>query len=296
MNTQQHIDGLFSAYEETAALLDFKEELKSNLDDRIGSLMKKGLTETAAFAKAIEELGNISVLADEISQKKRQEVFEHMYMKVSHYMTPKRVALYVLCGLVLGFGVVAALLSWFYSGDINSPLGTLLVFGTLALAGFLFLGLTQETAANEAMSWKRALWYTAAFAVFLFGLIVFVMTYFYFSAGSDPRRLPEAVATLIPFILPSLALGAFLLLTEKDRSKPWVVAQRNEFRQRELERFANPVQAERFGLVCGALWIAALAAFILLTITVGIKFSWLAFAAAIVAQLLVQANFASGKR
>lgn len=41
MNTQQHIDQLFSNYQESPALTDFKEELKTNLDDRIQSLMKK---------------------------------------------------------------------------------------------------------------------------------------------------------------------------------------------------------------------------------------------------------------
>jgi hypothetical protein len=44
--------------------------------------------------------------------------------------------------------------------------------------------------------------------------------------------------------------------------------------------------------VSGALWIAAVTAFILLTTTVGIKFSWLALAGAgaVVAQLLVMAG------
>jgi hypothetical protein len=50
----------------------------------------------------------------------------------------------------------------------------------------------------------------------------------------------------------------------------------------------NPAQ---FGLVSGAIWITAIAIFIVLTVKIGIFYSWLAFAAAIAVQLLVQAKF-----
>jgi hypothetical protein len=101
----------------------------------------------------------------------------------------------------------------------------------------------------------------------------------------------EAVASLIPFALPGAAFGAFLILTEKDRSKPWVRARRAEYMELERERFGNPAEEERFGLFSGALWFAAIAAFVLLTILFGFKFSWLAFAAALVGQMLVLARF-----
>ncbi|MBR0597576.1 permease prefix domain 1-containing protein [Sinanaerobacter chloroacetimidivorans] len=286
MDIKQYIDTLFSGYEETEALADFKQEIKSNMDDRIKSLMKKGLDDKAAFNKAISELGDVSALADELSLKKRQEVFSEMYMKTKSYMKPWRMVLYILCGVILCFGIIAAALAWSFSGEINAFLGTLLIFSEIAVLGFVFLGLTQETAAREAMSWKRALWYVGVSGVFLFGIIVFIMTYFL-----DGLGLPYAVATLIPFGLPSLALGVFLILTEKDRSKPWVVEFRKKAMEREMQRFANPAQEERFGLVSGALWIAAIAVFIILTITVGIKFSWLAFPAGVIGQMLILSAF-----
>jgi hypothetical protein len=290
MDIKQYIDNLFSGYEETDSLVDFKREIRSNMDDRIKSLTKKGLEEKAAFEKAISELGDISALADELSLKKRQEVFSEMYMKTRSYIKPKRMSLYVLCGAVLGFGIITAISAWFFSGEINSFLGTLLIFGEISALGFAYLGLTQETASREAMSWKRALWYVAASGVFLFGIVVFVTTYFV-----DGLGLPYAIATLIPFVLPSLALGIFLILTEKDRSKPWVVALRKKTMEREMERFASPAQAERFGLITGALWIAAIAVFVLLTITIGIKFSWLAIVAALIGQMLVLSMFTKSK-
>lgn len=290
MNTGKYIDSLFSEYQETSALTDFKEELKSFLDERIKTLVKSGIDENDAFEKATNELGDMSAVADEISRKKKQEILGEMYMKTRHYMSTWRIALYILCGAVLGFGAIVAALSGFFSGDVNAPLGSLLIFGGIPILGFLFLGLTQETAMHEAMGWKRALLYVVAGGVFLFGVFVFLVTYFENSAG-----LPYAIATLIPFILPSSAFGAFLILTEKDRSKPWVIRQREEYMKRSTERFGDPAQEERFGLFSGALWIAAIAAFILLTILFGLKFSWLAFVVALIGEMLILAMFTKSK-
>jgi hypothetical protein len=86
MGTQKYVDGLFSGYEQTPTLCDFKEELRSNLNDRIANLIKKGMSEQMAFDKATTELGDISALADEISLKKKKEVFSEMYMKTKNYM------------------------------------------------------------------------------------------------------------------------------------------------------------------------------------------------------------------
>ena len=286
MNTKQYIEALFSDYEETNALADFKEELESNLNDRISSLGKKGLSEKEAYDKVIAELGDISTLADELSLKKKQQVFSDRYMKTRRYIKPWRMAIYVLCGTIFGFGVITGISTWMFSKDIQAFLGTVLFFSEASVLGLVFLGLTQETSMREAMPWKRALWYVVASGVFLFGVILFIMTYF-----ADGVGLPHAIASLIPFALPSLALGVFLILTEKDRSKPWMRELRKKALEREMNRFASPVEQERFGLISGAIWIGGIAIFILLTITVGIKFSWLAFVIALIGQMLVLSGF-----
>jgi hypothetical protein len=70
-----------------------------------------------------------------------------------------------------------------------------------------------------------------------------------------------------------------------------MIALRQREMQNALNRFANPKEAERFGLFSGAIWVAAIALFVLLTILVGILFSWLAIVAAIVGQMLLLAEF-----
>jgi hypothetical protein len=104
-----------------------------------------------------------------------------------------------------------------------------------------------------------------------------------------------AIGVLLVFVLPGVALGAYLILTERDRTKPWAVLRREEASRQASEMFADPAQAQRFGLFSGALWIAAIGAFIALTISAGIEFSWLAIVVALVAQLLLQASFTKGK-
>jgi uncharacterized protein YacL len=133
--------------------------------------------------------------------------------------------------------------------------------------------------------------YTLASGVFVFGIFVFMLVYFAESAGYGDSGLMPAVATLMVFALPGAAFGVFLILTERDRRKPWVVKRHEEYMRRADGPFSDPILAQKFGLICGALWIAAITGFILLTISFGLMFSWLAFAAALIAQMVVMASF-----
>ncbi|MDR1581073.1 MAG: DMT family transporter [Synergistaceae bacterium] len=304
MNTQKYIDGLFANYEETPALADFKEELRGNLNERIENLVKKGMPEQDAFQRATSELGDISVLAEEISLKKKQEVYEDMYMGTRKYMTPKRTAAFVLGGTAVCFGLISAAIVWFSTGQEVDTLGGAMVFCVAGAALLTFMALTQETAAMYPMPWKRAVFYAVSVGVFVFGVFILPMTYFeamraspheIAAHGADMSRADvgfmTSIGTLIPFALPSAALFVFLALTEKDRRKPWAVEQARESAKREMEYFTNPTQSMRLGLVSGAIWITAIASFIILTIRVGILYSWLALVGAIVLQLLAQALF-----
>jgi hypothetical protein len=227
-----------------------------------------------------------------------------MYMGTRKYMTPKRTAAFVLGGTAVCFGLISAAITWFSTGMETDALGGAMIFCVAGAALLTFMGLTQETAAKYPMSWKRAAFYTISAGVFLFGVFLIPMTYFattgmspleIAAGGADMSRVDvgfmTSIAALIPFVLPAAALFAFLILTEKDRRKPWVVEIAKESAKREMEYFSNATQATRLGLVCGAIWIAAIALFVILTIKIGILYSWLALAGAIVLQLLVQALF-----
>jgi hypothetical protein len=293
MDTKTFVDRLFSEYEETPELGDFKEELLSNLEDRIASLSAKGMEKEAAFAKASGELGDISALADQISLRKKQEILQDAYMGVRKYLKPGRVAFYVAAGawVILG-GVIA--LAVYFSGENQSALeafwepnknlvaslGCLLAFIPPAAAAFTFLGLTQETASRYPRPAKRGIWYALGAAALAFGAILFPTTYF-----AADRGIMEAIASLIPFFIPGLALLIFLVLTEKDHLKPWA----------RSEKDARDAAADRFGMVSGAIWIFAAGFFIVLGLLVGFRFSWPVFVFAAAVQLAARSMMMKNK-
>ena len=325
MNAQDYVKSLFKDFEETEALRDFMEEIQGNLEERTASLIKKGLGEEEAFSKASSELGDISVLADQMSLKRRQEVYQEAYLGIQHYLKPKRVAAYVIFGITLVFGIIVALLTFFgvervFTLMVWTPaLGALLPFFVTSVAGFTFLGLTQETSSCYPVSKKRAGWYTAAASLIAFGIILFPLIFFAASEtdavvssftnltvpdmNMDPFPFKEelslalarvkeyalvpAIAAEIPFLLPGIGLLVFLCLTEKNRLKPWAAEHYKKF-HKASEFPENPANMIRFGLFSGAIWIFAIGLFIALGFTVGFKFSWLIFVFATAVQLLVQ--------
>jgi hypothetical protein len=288
------VDSLFEGYERTGPLVEFMEELTGNLEDKVANDMEKGMSREAAFRKARAELGDISALAAELSLKARQDLFAERYLRIRSYMTAPRVAAYVACGALLAFGLVTAAIVYFtreeYRGygaltgameRMSGVFGALLIFITAAASGFTFLGLTQETAELRPMKKKRAALYACAAGLVAFGLVLFPLTYF-----ATGRGMMEAIATLIPFTLPGAGVIAFLVLTERERLKPWVAGRTAAEIRQSRESFAD-VDA-RFGLFAGAIWIFAFGAFVALGFVIGFRYSWLSFVFAAAIQLAAQ--------
>ena len=310
MKAKVFVDSLFEGYDDTAALADFKEELLGNLNAKIESFVKKGMDAETAFTKASAELGDVSALADELSQKKRTEVFEEVYMDIRKYMNPRRVACYVIFGVLALFGATAGAITFFatigtgldLSTSMTSFFAVIMPFTVSAIAGFTYLGLTQETSSLYPVSNKRAAWYTVAVTLISFGLFTMPLVYFGVKTGNElgvfvgaDSFLDEAhaivaiIAMMIPFVLPGIGLLVFLGLTEKDRQKPWAKNLHNKAVKEEMEMWNDPVMASRFGMFSGAIWIFAFGFFILFGFLIGFKFSWLVFIFATAVQLLVQA-------
>ena len=309
MKAEEYVKSLFKDFEETEALKDFMEEIQSNLEDRTASLVKKGLGEEEAFGKAKAELGDISILADEMSLKRRQEVYQDAYLGIQRYMNPHRVAAYVFFGAALVFGIISSMVVYFstakYSGmglsgdSLTGASATLLPFFVAAIAGFTFLGLTQENAASYSMDKKRAGWYTLAAALIAFGVNLFPLVYFAVSKEKNSfqwshhasfikeHALVAALSVEIPFLIPGIGLLVFLCLTEKSRLKPWAEAHYKEM-HKASEFWGNPAQSVRFGMFSGAIWIFAAALFVTLGFAIEFRYSWLVFIFATAVQLLVQ--------
>jgi hypothetical protein len=307
MKAKEFVDSLFKGYEETSALADFKEELLSNLNAKTESFVKKGMEPEAAFEKAAAQLGDVSALADELSLKKRKEVFEEVYMDIRNFMSTKRVAGYVVFTVIALFGIITGCIVFFGGKWLNiqfsltAAFAAIMPFITAAASGFTWLGLTQETASSYPLNGKRAAWYAAGVGLIVFGLFTALVVLFGSMKSFSIMMLSEitavdgglkwltAFSTLIPFFLPGIGIFVFLGLTEKDRLKPWAKYLRDNAVKSGMEMWNDPVTATRFGLFSGAIWIFAVGLFFFLGYIIGFKYSWLVFIFATAFQLLVQA-------
>jgi hypothetical protein len=228
------------------------------------------------------------------------------------YMPAGRVAGYVVFGILAVFGITIALITLFAtrgvefmsgtSFDLTSFFGSMMPFLTAAIVGFTFLGVTQETASMYPVSRKRGAWYATAAGLISFGLftmpIVYYGTKFAKNLVNDIlvdgipvlylETLVPVIGIIIPFVLPGAGLLAFLVLTEKDRLKPWAKNFHNKTVEGEMTLWNDPVKAGRFGMFCGAIWLFAIGIFFVLGFLIGFKFSWTIFIFATAIQLVVQ--------
>lgn len=280
---EHYVDGLFRGYENTSPLQEFKEEIMSNLYERIADLEQNGFNYEDAFTKAVSELGDITSIADDLSRQKRNEVINQMYVHRKTDVGLKHAIGYVIAGSVFVFGIVVALMAYFSTGVVSTGISSIMPFLVMSGSGFTFLGLTQETASNYAMNWKRAFIYAIVVGVILFGLATSAMLYFMEYTGMN-----AVLGTLIPFVLPGIGVLVLLLLTERNRHKPWVIEARTLAIERNAKVYNDPHRAEQRGLLSGALWVVTFALFLLIGFTVGWKYAIIVILFAVAAEILIE--------
>src|SRR5690625_7768998 len=102
MDLKQFIDHAFEKYEESAKLIDFKEELLTNLQDRLNSLEATGLNRSEALNEIKTEFADINQIADDMSLAKKKEVFVVQYMSLRHFVKKPIAAIFnILCVLAI---------------------------------------------------------------------------------------------------------------------------------------------------------------------------------------------------
>jgi hypothetical protein len=192
---------------------------------------------------------------------------------------------YVLASAVLLFGILTTGIVYLQMKNLMTTVSTLMPFVITSVVAFIFLGLTQETAHDYGMNRKRATAYSFAIGLLLFGVFATAIVYF------NGNELFQDSATLMPFLIPSVGILIYLGLTEKSRKKmdeAWL--------QQWVSYYSNPQYMMVRGSLSGALWIFSFAAFVLIGLTFGWKYSWIVFMVAIGCEVLIEAYFAATKR
>jgi hypothetical protein len=257
------LDEAFVGIEVTPEVQDLKEEMRANLVARVEELQASGVGPGEAARRAIAELGDVRAIVDETVRAAGDAPAWQRHRVRPRPAYVVRTVLVALVGVAALAFVVLRLADLIEVGGqlVDVVAGIALV----ALAGGFLVGdgLRQETTTNYPVSRGRAVGYGVATGVGLAGL------------GSVAGYvLDRALAWPVvgaALLVSSIVIFTYLGATQTNRHKPWVLREmaRHEQAADRFER--DPAAAARFGLYTVAIWIVALAAFLV----VGFSLSWI---------------------
>jgi hypothetical protein len=201
--------------------------------------------------------------------------------------SPGYVVRTVLLALLLAVGVALVVTGAILGAQHIAATWLVLAMPTEAIASGAFVGiivadgLARETSQHYAMPTRRALGFAGAAFAGLTGL----------GFGATWIANPQLWLIIAGCILALGSLMAFIALgvTQTNRTKSWVKDLNHLYAVGD--RFSeDPASAARFGLYTVVIWVVAIGAFVVLSITVGFVWSWLALLAGLVVFFLVLAR------
>ncbi|HWU47601.1 MAG TPA: permease prefix domain 1-containing protein [Humibacter sp.] len=286
----RYLDEVFAGAQLTPDVQDLKEELRGNLMARVGELQASGTAPAIAAARAIDELGDVRELISEVeattpttaalaqghpsgsaSALSSSAAFRRNHVRPR----PAYVLRTVLLSLVLAGAVVEVVLCALGVLDWPSWLAFVVavVAGAVPLGVIVADGVRQETTQNYPLPVSRAVRFGAASGA---GLAALALVGLY--AGDLYAGGPDTFWQLIagvPLAIAALLLFVWLGVTKTNRKKQWVLAAQAQWTTDD--RFSrDPVAAARFGIYTVIVWVLAFAAFLVLSFTVGLAWSWIA--------------------
>ncbi len=286
------LDDAFTGITSTPELQDLKEELRGSLTARAVELQEKGMDAPAAAQRAMTELGDIDALiasfggpdAVEGTRLASPDSVSELMQRNRVRPKPGFVVRTVILSLLLATGVAIVALG--VLGVVCWPAAVLLAVGAGAVAlpaGVIVAdSLRQETSQHFASPTSRAVGF--GFAAVAMGLGLTAAAVFM----TDLAQLPLLVAA-IALVVASIVAFSWLGVTQTNRKKPWALALHRHYEQQDP--FADdPGAAARFGMYTVVIWTLAIAAFAVLSATVGFAWSWLAIVAGLVIFMLTLAK------
>lgn len=277
------LDEVFAGVTMTPEAQDLKEEVRGNLVARVAELQDGGMDAAKAASTAVRELGDVRELVAAVDTGPARS--PHIANRVRP--KPGFVLRAVVLSLVLAAGAIFTALAAF--GVVALPATTILLIGLLAFALPVGLvtadALRQETTVHHRLPRGRALGYGAA-ALALGAGLVFAAVWFV-----DRAQLWLLIGGIL-LALAAIIAFVWLGVTQTNRTKAWVLQQGGEDFDRQIEdRFSkDPAAAARFGIYTLVIWLLAITAFVILSMTVGFGWSWLALVGGFVVFMLVLAR------
>jgi hypothetical protein len=273
------LDEAFAGVDMTAEVQDLKEEMRANLVARAAELEHSGSSPDQAARRAMAELGDIRSVIDETGGGSAQAA---PWLGQRVRPKPGFVMRTVVLSLIAAAALAAVVLGVFRAGV---PLWAQAVScAVLAVCGGVIVtdALRQETTTNYPVPSRRAIGYGISAALALVGTGLAVL-------GVPEVSVPWFVGGGLA-VVASVIGFTYLGATQTNRHKPWVLNLHRQYHEVDDGFNHDPAAAARFGLYTVAIWLIAVAAFIVLSITVGWAWSWLALPAGVVAMMLTLAR------
>jgi hypothetical protein len=281
MDVHRLLDEAFAGVEMTPDRQDLKEEIRANLLARVAELQAQGMSGAASARRAFEELGDIRAIVDGAEPTAVGGIAE---LWRRHRVRPRPgFVLRTVLWSALGAGALAVLALAATVADVPVGAEAGAAFVVAVAAGALTAdALRQETTTNNPMPAGRATGYGV-------GVLLAVAALGGGWLALRGNGLGWAVGAGV-CLLVAAGLLSYLGATQTNRRKAWVLRM-EESHAAAGDRFAHdPAAAARFGIYTLVTWLVAVAAFVVLTLTVGWAWSWLAIVGGLVVMLLLIAR------
>ncbi|MDD2556331.1 MAG: permease prefix domain 1-containing protein [Syntrophaceticus sp.] len=204
-----YIDNLFAGVGASQQLFDLKEELATNMKEKIADYRVQGMEEEQAFKETVISMGDLSGLVDDMRKVGQDTAKQEVYSTMTARISTAGIVVGVL--LVL-FGMFTMAMQYYMDLPKVAVAGT----GVFIVAGGALLTysvLTRETRIRYGMNKIRAAFYALSVGLLLFGLCTAAITRY--ATG----EIYVSIAALMVFSLVGIGVLLFLILTESDRRK-----------------------------------------------------------------------------
>lgn len=206
---RKYIDNLFNDVGPSQQLFDLKEELSTNIKEKIADYQSKGMDEEQAFKEAVISMGDLRGLVEDMRRIGQDTAKQSVYTSMTSRISTSGIIGGVL--LIL-FGIFTVIMLYLMDlpGEAAVGPGIFIVAGS-ALVTYSIL--TRETLRKYAMNKIRAALYALAIGLILFGVFSGI------TAGYATGEAFIAVGSMMVVILVGVGLYLFLIFTGRDRRK-----------------------------------------------------------------------------
>lgn len=203
------IDDLFSGVGPSQQLFDLKEEIATNIKEKISDYRSRGMDDDHAFKEAIISMGDLSGLIDDMSKLGQDTARQDIYSNMTNRISTAGIVAGVL--LVL-FGILTTAMLYFMTSAEVEVTGSL-IFVVAGGALMTYSLLTRETKYKYGMNKIRASLYALSIGLILFSGFVSLTSYY--ATGETFI----AIASLMVFLMAGVGMFLLLILTGTDRRK-----------------------------------------------------------------------------